>query len=188
MISALVTCRHIVYIASNSKHCFKLQTCGHTNYRLVCCSNTVFWIFNDFCGKGTGEGSLPSSRVEYLISWLFVHSPSFYYEETAKGSYTKSIQHLFQEFSWPGWNKHVPALVIRPNFNMPRFKDQRYAIKFSAELKKTGAEIVALLGKAYGDNTMPYKIWFTCWRKIPWRTGKTKIPLDARQNHIPTKM
>ena len=51
-------------------------------------------------------------------------------------------------------------VVTRRNLKMPRFKDQRYAIKFCVALKKTGAEIVAMLREAYGDNTMSQNIFF----------------------------
>lgn len=56
----------------------------------------------------TGKtGTIPPSWVELLISWLFVNSPSFYNGKTAKGYYTKGIQHLFVAFTWPGENTHV---------------------------------------------------------------------------------
>ena len=53
---------------------------------------------------------------------------------------------------------------------MPRFKDQRYAIKFCVALKKTGAKTVAMLREAYGDNTMSQNMVYR-WHKM-FREGR----------------
>ena len=75
------------------------------------------------------------------------------------------------------------VLVTRRNFKMPRFKDQRYAIKFCVALKKTGAETVAMLREAYGDNTM-YQNMVYSWHKM-FREGRedAEIAITWRLHH-----